>query len=195
MRYFLLRHEYSDSGYVDGDVAFIPPLTGYYQAGTPLEVGDRAVSVTMDKAVRKLKADFFLTTSGAFFAAEKLATLLKRYQNDLRIIPAHTSYSSGRATEKRYMLVHANRRLPCFDYRRSEYAGKALALQRLERGESADAFLVKGVQALAIDEKFAVGANFFFIKNVVLIDPVVSESLEKEIREQKFNVRLEAVPV
>ncbi|WP_147426696.1 hypothetical protein [Trinickia fusca] len=59
MRYFLLRHEYPDSGYVDGDVAFTPPLAGYYQVGAPLDVAGRIISVTMDKAVRKLKADFF----------------------------------------------------------------------------------------------------------------------------------------
>lgn len=193
MRYFLLRHEYPDSGYVDGDVAFIPPLAGYYQAGARLEVGGRAVSVRMDKAVRKLKADFFLTTSGAFFASEELAVLLKQYQSDLRLIPAETCYLSGKATEKRYMLVHANRRLPCFDYRRSEYAGKTLALQRLERGESADTFMVKGIQKVVIDEKSTDEANFFFVKNVALIDPIVSESLENAMRDRKFNVRLEAV--
>ncbi|RKP46387.1 imm11 family protein [Trinickia fusca] len=122
-----------------------------------------------------------------------MGTLLKYYQSDLQTTPAETRYLSGKSTEKRYVLVHMDRRLPCFDYRRSEYAGKLLALQRLERGESPDNFLVKGVQSIAIDEECAEKANLFFLRNVVLIDPIVSETLESAMRDKKLNVQLEAI--
>ncbi|WP_197342674.1 hypothetical protein [Ralstonia solanacearum] len=193
MNYFLLRHEYPEGGYIDGDVAFDPPLENYYRVGEPVDVNKRIILVTMDKAVRKLKVDFFLTTSGAFFASEEFAQLLKLHQANLKIVPAETRYASGKPTEKRYCLVHADYRLPAFDYQQSQYAGKGLTLQRLERGESPDSFLVKGVQLIVIDEERAAGQHYFFLKNVALIDPIVSNEIMHEIRDRNLNVPLDSI--
>ncbi|WP_055324661.1 imm11 family protein [Ralstonia solanacearum] len=193
MNYFLLHHKHPESGYIDGDVMFDPPLDTYHRAGEPLDVSGRIIVVTMDKAVRKLKTDFFLTTSGAFFASEAFAELLKRHQTNLQIVPAEARYASGKPTEKRYCLVHADHRLPAFDYQRSQYAGKGLALQRLERGESPDSFLAKGVQSIVIDEECAAGHHYFFLKNVALIDPIVSSELVHAIRDRALNVPLESL--
>ena len=190
MNYFSLKHEYPNSGYIDGDVTFVPPLPDYYQVGAPYDLANRSISVKMDKAVKKLKVDFFLTTSGAFFASEPLAALLLQHQPDLQTYSAETTYFGGKATEKQYRLVHAARRVPCFDYEHSEYAGKALTLQRLARGEDPQTILVKGIQAIVIDEKNSGGANFFFLSNVLYIDPFVSESLASAIREQGLVVHL-----
>lgn len=193
MNYFLLRHEYPNSGYIDGDVIFTPPFATYYRVGEPLEADQPLIAVTMDKSVRKLKADFFLTTSGAFFASDELSELLTRYEASVRVVPADTRYSGGKSTEKRFWLVHTNDRLPAFDYERSQYAGKELSLRRLECGESPGSFLVKGVQSVVIDENRAAGHHFFFLKNVLLIDPIVSGDLAQAIRERNLNVVLDVL--
>ncbi len=59
MNYFLLHHKHPEGGYIDGDVVFDPPLDTYYRVGEPLDVSGRIIVVTMDKAVRKLKTDFW----------------------------------------------------------------------------------------------------------------------------------------
>lgn len=66
MTYFFLNHQNPKGGFVDGDVTFDPPLTDYYYNGQPLPGDAKSVTVVMDKAVKRLKVDLFLTTSGAF---------------------------------------------------------------------------------------------------------------------------------
>lgn len=112
------------------------------------------------------KSEHAVTTSGAFFASAELAALLKLHKCDVQIIQADTRYSNGKNTEKTYFLVHAEQRLSCFDYQQSEYAGKALALERLAQGEHPDSFLVKGVRSVVIDEKCAADADFFFSRTL-----------------------------
>lgn len=191
MNYYLLRHEYPEDGFIDGDVAFSPPLAGYYQVGTPLDTSGLSVSVKLDKLVKKLKVDFFLTTSGAFFASEQLADLLLQFQGNLKTAPADVRYHNGKPVEKTYRLVHVDQRLECFDYRNSLYAGKPLVLQRLDRGEDPSSFLVKGLQSPVIDEGRAEGAHFFFVKNVILIDPIVSQDLVDAMRSAGLFIRTE----
>lgn len=193
MSFFLLRHEYPDAGFIDVDVTFTPPLADWYSAGKPLPSPVKAVDVVMDSAVRKLKADFFYTTSGAFFASERLSSLLREFQNDLELIPASSRYRKGRTTESAYALVHANLRRPGFDYALSEFAGKTLALQRLQRGEHADDFLIKGLKTIVIDASKIADANFFFLKNVLLIDPIVSTPLANAMKAHQLKIRLEPI--
>lgn len=192
MKRYLLRHEYSEEGFIDGDVAFSPPLPGYYQVGAPLDTSGLSVSVKLDKLVKKLKVDLFLTTSGAFFASEQLADLLQQFQCNLKTVPAEVRYHNGKPVEKAFRLVHADQRLECFDYRNSLYAGKPLVLQRLERGEDMSSFLVKGLQSVAIDESRTEGADFFFVKNVLLIDPIVSQDLVDAMKNAGLFIRAEA---
>lgn len=192
MKHYLLWHEYPEEGFIDGDVAFSPPLPGYYQVGTPLDTRGLSVSVKLDKLVKKLKVDFFLTTSGAFFASEQLADLLQQFQSNLKTVPAEVCYHNGKPVERAFRLVHVDQRLECFDYRNSLYAGKPLVLQRLERGEDMSSFLVKGLQSVAIDESRTEGAHFFFVKNVILIDPIVSQDLVDAMRAAGLFIRAEA---
>nr|WKF61989.1 hypothetical protein HUO10_006521 [Paraburkholderia busanensis] len=189
MKYFILQHEYQ-TGFIDGDVEFVPPLAGYYQMGLPVDIRDVKIHVKMDKAVRKLKADFFLTTSGAFFASEKLASLIHDFQNDTQIEKCETHYHNGKSTEKTYFLIHTNKKIDCFDYQKSEYAGKPLALSRLERGENPDSFTIKNIKSLAIDKQKAGDATFFFVKNIIMIDPVIASPLAEAIQSASLFVNL-----
>ncbi len=141
------------------------------------------------------KSGHAVTTSGAFFASAELAALLKLHKCDVQIIQADTRYFNGKNTEKTYFLVHAEQRLSCFDYQQSEYAGKALVLERLAQGEHPDSFLVKGVRSVVIDEKCAADADFFFLKNVVLVDPIVSETLAKSMLNDRLKVHLEELVI
>ncbi|MGN8262188.1 hypothetical protein ACLEJW_23110 [Pseudomonas sp. SMSB3] len=66
MIYYSMCHEVMDGGYTDGEVLFSPALDDYYQVGKNFALEGLMVSVTLDKRVRNLKSDFFLTTVGAF---------------------------------------------------------------------------------------------------------------------------------
>lgn len=198
MKYFRLCHIYPGKGYIDGDVRFTPPFEresvtgGYYQVGVPLDLSRRHISVTMDsRSIRKLNVDFF-SASGAFFASEALAKLVKTYQSDLHAFPADVryGYGDGKPTEKTYYLVHADQYLPCFDYKNSEYPRKAMILKQLAIGKNPDDIMIKVAQSIEIDEVMAAGANYFFLDNVMVLDPIVSESLANAIREQKLKVCL-----
>lgn len=192
MTYHILRHQYASGAYVDGDVQFEPAITDYYKPGSPVELGDRRVSVRLDKLVRKLKVDFFHTTNGAFFASTPLAALIASHQRNLVLLPATVTYHDGKPADQNFSLVHANDRADCFHYQKSLYAGKPLILQRLERGEDPGTVPVKVPQSISIDETRAIDRHFFLLKNVALIDPVVSETLAESIKAGKFVVRLES---
>ena len=86
MEYFLLRHEYSKPDYISGSVVFNPPLDNYYKIGKDLPSGEIAISLKMDKLIRKLKVDFFLTTCGAFFASTELAHLIQTHQKNCHVL-------------------------------------------------------------------------------------------------------------
>lgn len=133
--YYILRHEYAQSGFIDGDVNFVPPLLTYYKSCTDTMREARKVSVRMDKRVRRLKADFFLTTSGSFFASHQFMQVLARHKSNTHFLPAVVKYHTGAATEKSYGLLHAITSTDCLDYVKSEYAGKSLVLASVERGK------------------------------------------------------------
>ena len=207
MKYFPLHYNYSgDHGgiyhqgpYEDvggGDVQFTPPLPDYYYSGKPVDLCDRSVRVELSKSVKRLYVDFIHTMAGCFFASEKLATLLKFHQSDLQVIPVDMCYGYGKrkSVEKPFFLIHADHKLQCFDYQNSTYAGKTLCLGRLASGQSPDSFFVKGVTAITIDEKQAAGNNYFFLKNVLVLPPIISEPLATAIQEEKLNVRLQLLP-
>lgn len=189
MKYYLLRHEYPKPSYISGNVVFNPPLENYYKVGENLQGGTQSILLTMDKSIRKINVDFFLTGCGAFFASTDLAHLIQSHQKDIYVRPATSTYYTGKPTEKSYCLIHAPTKIDCFDYYRSNYAGKALALQRIERGEKIN--MIKVIQNLAIEQEKANGLNFFFIENLLLIDPVVSQFLADLIMKNKFSVNLE----
>lgn len=187
-----MRHQYAPASYVDGDVEFEPPIAGYYRPGSPIDLAGRRVSVRLDKLVRKLKVDFFHTTNGAFFASSQLATLIASHQPSLILLPAEVTYHNGKPAEQSFSLIHLNDRVDCFDYQQSAYAGKPLILQRLARGEDPNTVPVKVPQSISIDENRANGEHFFFLKNVALVDPILSEVLADSIRSGKFVVRIES---
>jgi hypothetical protein len=196
MNYFRLCHKYKNSGYIDGSMEFFPPLFDYYYPNqtlcTQFASEEIKVKVILDSCVRKLKADFFYVTGRGFFASERLSLLLKRYQNDLHIIKAETFYHNGKPTEQKYSLVHTEYVLECFDYESSEYDGKDRILRRLKQGKSMDKIFIEDFTSIAIDEKRAKGANYFFLdRNILFLDPIISETLAQEITQNKFHVRLE----
>lgn len=190
MNYFLLRHQYTKPSYIDGTIVFNPPQP-YYRIGTDLQEGNLSISLKMDKLMRKVNVDFFYTTGGGFFASTELANLIQEHQKQIRVIPATSTYNNGKPTEKSYCLIHVPKRVDCFDYELSDYGGKALTLQRMERGEPRN--LVKVIRNLVIDPQKADGLHFFFIDNVLMIDPVVSGDLARLITEKGFLVNLQAL--
>ncbi|MGF6110221.1 imm11 family protein [Pseudomonas frederiksbergensis] len=177
MQYYILRHEELSGGFIDGDVQFFPALPDYYQVGKKIFVPETKVSLVLDKRVKKIKSDFFITTCGAFFVSEQMKSVIAESKFDSEFFPVDAKYFSGKTTEKRYFLIHANSKVACFDYLNSEYSGKSMVLGRLANGELSDDYKVRGIKKLCVEEQQVAELDFFFVDKVIWIDPLVSEAL------------------
>lgn len=193
MKYFVLRHEDLAGKFIDGDVIFNPPLADYYQVGEDILEPDTTVSVILDKRIKKLVSDFFYTTGGAFFASQEVKSLLEDSRVDLKILPAKIKYFNGRDAESEYYLVHADAKVACFDYQLSQYSGKSLVLDRIAKGEFSTDFKVRGINKLHVKEDMVGALDFFFIKDLIWIDPIVSEAFMQAAILRGINVRFEAI--
>jgi len=100
MQYYILRHEDLSGGFIDGDVEFSPALPDYYQVGKKMLVPETKVSLVLDKRVKKIKSDFFITTCGAFFVSEQMKNVMEEHRFASELFPVDAKYSSGKTTEK-----------------------------------------------------------------------------------------------
>lgn len=193
MNYYSMCHEVVEGGYTDGDVVFYPSLSDYYQIGMSFSLAGVSVSVILDKRVRSLKSDFFLTTSGAFFVSQEFKDVLGELNTNVQFFPADVKYSNGRPAAKKYYFIHVNDRCACFDYGLSEYSGKSLVLSKIHAGELAADYKVRGVKKMCIDEAKTGSLDLFFVAGVIWIDPIVSELLVRKVESNKLLVRFSAV--
>jgi len=193
MKYYSMCHEAVEGGYTDGDVVFSPSLGDYYQVGMPLSLKGLSVDVVLDKKVRRLTSDFFLTTCGAFFVSENMKKALEEVSVELQFVSACIKYSGGKNTEKQYFFIHANARVSCFDYDRSEYSGKSVVVGKLVANELGADYKVRGVKKLIVDELKTNGLDFFFLDGVIWIDPIVSEFFVRKVESEKLNARFVAI--
>jgi hypothetical protein len=161
MQYYILRHEDLSGRFIDGDVKFFPELPDYYQAGKKILMPETKVSLVLDKRVKKIESDFFITTCGAFFVSEQMKNVIEKHKFASDLFPVDARYFRGKTTEKRYFLIHDNSKVACFDYLNSEYSGKSMVLGRLANGELSDDYKVRGIKKLCVEEQ---------------IDPLVSEA-------------------
>ncbi|UFH48872.1 imm11 family protein [Pseudomonas sp. KNUC1026] len=193
MNYYSLCHEYLIDGFTDGNVKFSPALEDHYQTGRDFCFSNTSVSLIMDKKVKRLTSDFFLTTCGAFFMSEEMKEVVDDCKNQLVFIPAETKYFNGEITEKKYYFIHDSRKISCFDYFQSEYSGKALTIKNKQSGVLAKDHRVRGVKKFVVDASSSEGLDFLFVNNVIWIDPVVSELLVEKVKKHKLLVRFEPI--
>lgn len=193
MNYYSMCHEVIDGGYTDGEVLFCPELDDYYKIGKPISLRGMTVSVALDRKVRVLKTDFFLTTCGAFFVSSELKDILENGSAKVKFAPADVKYFNGRSVSKDYFFIHADGKKSCFDYVQSEYSGKSMVLGKVQAGELGSDYKVRGVKRMFIDEAKAGVLDFFFVDGVIWVDPIVSETLMREIKDKKMLVRFNAV--
>ena len=193
MKYYSMCHEAVEGAYTDGDVVFSPLLGDYYQIGIPLSLKGISVDVVLDKKVRRLTSDFFLTTCGAFFVSENMKEALEEVSVELQFVSACIKYFGGKHTEKKYYLIHADAKVSCFDYEFSKYSGKSMVVGKLMANELGADYKVRGVKKLIIDELKANGLDFFFLDGVVWIDPIVSELFVRKVEGKKLNARFVAI--
>ncbi|GLU40006.1 hypothetical protein [Pseudomonas sp. NBRC 100443] len=193
MRYFILHHEDPNGKFIDADVEFSPSLPEYYQIGKNLLSENTEITITLDKSIKKINSDFFLTTCGAFFASEGLKDIFETFQHDLTIVPSKALYFSKKEVEKKYFLIHSNEKKPCFDYKNSEYSGKQLILNRISNGEPPSNFQAKGIKKLRLDEKKIGSSNFFFIADIIWLDPIVSENIESMAKQKNIKLIFEKI--
>ncbi|MGB5956275.1 imm11 family protein [Pseudomonas sp.] len=193
MKYYSMCHEVVDGGYTDGDVLFFPELDDYYQVGKSLSLAKLKVEVSLDKKVRRLKSDFFLTTCGAFFVSKELKDVLEEVNAKVQFASASVEYFDGRSSEKQYFFIHANEMPRCFDYDLSEYSGKTMVLSKIQADELDADYRVRGIKKMHINEAKAGGLDFFFVGGVIWIDPIASEELVQKVESKKLLVRFDAV--
>jgi hypothetical protein len=193
MQYYIFRHEDAAGGFVDADVEFVPALPDYYQVGKKMFFTDTRVNLKLDKRVKKLKADFFLTTCGAFFVSEQMKEILNSHESNLDFLLVNSSYANGNVTENRYFLVHAENKLACFDYVNSEYSGKSMVLSKIAKGELSSDYQVRGIKKLCINEQEITGLDFFFVDKIIWIDPLISEEVVNAARDSGIRLNVEKV--
>ncbi|WAC00441.1 hypothetical protein OSW16_12625 [Pseudomonas putida] len=193
MKYFTMSHELVEGGYTDGDVLFSPGLEDYYQVGKSLPLDGISITVVLDKKVRSLKSDFFLTACGAFIGSKELRVVCEELGSDARFVKAEVKYFGGKSVEKDYFLIHLDAKIKCFDYEQSDYSGKNMVLRRLQSGELDAEYLARGVTKLCIDESKADGSHFLFLGDVAWIDPIVSEVFVSKVEDKKLATRFIAL--
>lgn len=193
MQFYSMCHEWVEGGYTSGNVTFLPSLDAYYHVGQHVQLEGLSVTVVMYKKIRRLKSDFFLAGSGAFFASHALKQVLSASRHDLHFIEADVIYASGSAVEKRYFFMHAQRLQACLDYERSNYSGKPLILRRIQENALDFDYKVRGITKLCIDATSADGLDIFFLDKAVWLDPIVSEALMRDI--ERRNLLMRFVPL
>ncbi|WP_313459947.1 imm11 family protein [Pseudomonas sp.] len=193
MIYYSMCHEVMDGGYTDGEVLFSPALDDYYQVGKNFALEGLMVSVTLDKRVRNLKSDFFLTTVGAFFVSKELKNILEEVNAKVEFALASVRYFNGKPSDKEYFLIHANETCKCLDYQLSEYSGKSMVLNKIQAGELSADYKVRGIKRMCVDEAEAGGLDFFFVGGVIWIDPIASERLVSKIKKKKLFIKFNAI--
>lgn len=191
MNYFFLETTYKDAGFIDGDVEFLPKLNEYYGVGINIQATTN-ICVKMDSHVRKLKKDFFGTGCGAFFASEELALTISKKDESVAIYPAECFYSTGKCTEKKFMLVHIKTgKIDGFDYFESNYNGKKMTLERIKNGFKPN--LIKGASKIKINFQDDISHDYFFLSQLLHLNPIISEDLLKEIKGKGFSINV--IPV
>lgn len=191
MQYYILRHEDLDGLFIDGEVEFFPALPKSYQLGEKILLRETKVSLVLDKRIKKLKADFFLTTCGAFFISEQMKEIIDEHNTSLEFFPVDASYFNGKATEGRYFLIHANDKVLCFDYINSEYAGKPMVLGKLASGELSPDYKVRGIKNLCIEQPEGEKLDFFFVDKIIWIDPLLSEEIVRAAKSRGLRLNIE----
>lgn len=191
MQYYILRHEDLDGGFIDGDVEFFPALPKYYQLGEKILSCETKVRLVLDKRIKKLKADFFLTTCGAFFISEKMKEVIDVHNTSLKFFSVDASYFNGVATEGRYFLIHSDDKVSCFDYVNSEYSGKSMVLAKLASGELTPEYKIKGIKKLCIEQPECEKLDFFFVDKIIWIDPLLSEKIVRAAKSRGLRLNIE----
>ncbi|MBI6703382.1 imm11 family protein [Pseudomonas viridiflava] len=193
MQYYILRHENIDGGFVDGDVAIYPNPIDYYEIGKEILTPETTASVTLDKRVKKLRSEFFLTTCGAFFVSEQMKEVLEQHKSNINFFLADVSYYSGKTTEQKYLLIHTSDKIPCFDYLNSDYSGKPMVLKKLDSGELGNDYKVRGIKKFCIKESECGDLDFFFIDKIIWIDPLISERIANAAKERNIQLNIEKI--
>jgi hypothetical protein len=185
MEYFVLEHRHPNSGYVNGSVKYLPPLVSeYIREAQDLDKSLEA-HVVLDSEVRNLKLDFF-AASEAFFASVAFANLISDSDQSVEIRPAFVSYHNGVKTEKQYVLLHAPKKVNCFNYELSEYPGKELILKSRSEGTIRR---VNTIKKLVLDTAL-IGKRAYFMINheIAILDPLIDAGIVNAARAQKLKI-------
>ncbi|WP_342625082.1 imm11 family protein [Pseudomonas alkylphenolica] len=191
MKYYILRHEDAGGEFIDGEVSLHPSIEGYYQIGKSVVSAGTVVKVK--KPIKKLNSDFFFTTSGAFFVSGKMREVLEKHHTLIEFYEADIQYFGGVSVEGEYYFIHVSCKVSCFDYFNSEYSGKVMVLDRISKKELSPDYKVRGVKKMAVVESETSGLDFFFVDNVIWIDPIITESVVISAAAEKLNLNIEQI--
>ncbi|OSK43379.1 hypothetical protein EAHG_04070 [Escherichia coli B671] len=137
-----------------------------------------------------MDVDFFYTTASVLLVSDDLMIALDGL-NIGQLIPSVVKYSDGSIVNKKYWVIHNLRKIDCLDYNLSEYAGKRMVLDSIQKPPKR---IVKGLKKIVLDVSKINGAEFFLLDNCQYMpNPIISESLYEILK--KYKLKINATPV
>ncbi|QIQ21433.1 hypothetical protein [Zophobihabitans entericus] len=184
--YYYLSSDYSDKNFFDADFNFQPPLEGYYDIGEPIVPlsKDRLLNIRFKPHVKIMDMDFAIVFD-VILISDEFANILKNFKSDTVLIPTDCKYSNNKPVKKKFWLLHSLSRQGCFDYNNSDYGGKELILKSYQEGNPK---LVKVPKSIAIDCNNTNEFDYFFLKNVIFLYPIISENLKNALENAKLKI-------
>ncbi|OWR30369.1 hypothetical protein CDO73_10615 [Saccharibacillus sp. O23] len=187
MNYYFLESQYPRSGFISGGTIFVPELETNYLAVDDLLPEETRAEVELLSSVRRLKVDYFETTTGTRVVSDDFKSLLEQRSTGVQFIPASVSYHDGRTVDGSYWIAHRPDRLDVFDYERSEYGRKAVIAASVDQPPRKP---VNVVSRIWLREEAIDGHEFFELAYVNVRTPIVSEAFYEICKKHKLKLHI-----
>lgn len=137
----------------------------------------------LDKSVKIFDYDFMTSIDGLVVGSKKLCNIIKKYDTDnsIRFIECFGYYHNGKKIDNDYYIIHSNTNYDFFDYEKSEYGGKKIALNRINNKTMPNLIRIRQQDKIFIKQNSDLIIHYFFLKNILLLNPIISEILLFEL--------------
>ncbi|OWA34983.1 hypothetical protein B9G55_14695 [Saccharibacillus sp. O16] len=190
MLYYFLESQYPRSGFISGGTTFIPPLTVNYLAMEDRLPEGTTAEVQLLSSVRRLKADYFETTTGTRVVSDRLKSLLEQHSTGVQFIPATVSHHDGRPVGGSFWIAHHLASLDVFDYEQSDYGRKAVIAASVQQPPRK---LVKVVSRIRLRQSEIGDREFFQLAYVNMPKPIISAAFYEICKAHKLNLHVTEV--
>lgn len=159
--------------------------------GFTINVDNAEPHFILDKSVKIFDFDFFKSMDNYFIGSGELCEVLIRYNPTIRLIPCKGLFANHHPLAKPYFIIDYSQTLDAMDYQYSEYSGKPLALARLANGETPP--LIRSIKKLLVKQELDKDLHYFFVKNTLLLQPVISQTLLDALLTTPLKIAVEKI--